>query len=59
LPTPDITWHANQMARYNILKGMKPPESGQWRNNPDADDITSDRIRLHRAHVARHAEHGS
>ena len=32
-------WHANQMARYNILKGMKPPESGQWRNNPDADDI--------------------
>ena len=32
-------WHANQMARYNILKGMKPPESGHWRNNPDADDI--------------------
>jgi hypothetical protein len=32
-------WHANQMARYNILQGMKPPESGHWRNNPDADDI--------------------
>ncbi|HEY7057373.1 MAG TPA: ADP-ribosylglycohydrolase family protein [Vicinamibacterales bacterium] len=32
-------WHANQMARYNILKGMKPPASGDWRNNPDADDI--------------------
>jgi hypothetical protein len=27
------------MARYNILHGMKPPESGAWRNNPDADDI--------------------
>lgn len=32
-------WHANQMARYNILQGMKPPASGHWRNNPDADDI--------------------
>jgi hypothetical protein len=32
-------WHANQMARYNILRGMKPPASGNWRNNPDADDI--------------------
>jgi ADP-ribosylglycohydrolase len=32
-------WHANQMARYNILRGMKPPVSGDWRNNPDADDI--------------------
>jgi hypothetical protein len=32
-------WHANQMARYNLLKGMKPPASGDWRNNPDADDI--------------------
>ena len=27
------------MARYNILRGMKPPASGNWRNNPDADDI--------------------
>jgi ADP-ribosylglycohydrolase len=32
-------WHANQMARYNLLRGIKPPESGHWRNNPDADDI--------------------
>jgi hypothetical protein len=32
-------WHANQMARYNVLRGMKPPASGDWRNNPDADDI--------------------
>jgi hypothetical protein len=32
-------WHANQMARYNVLKGLKPPASGDWRNNPDADDI--------------------
>ena len=27
------------MARYNILRGMTPPASGDWRNNPDADDI--------------------
>jgi hypothetical protein len=32
-------WHANQMARYNVLRGLKPPASGDWRNNPDADDI--------------------
>ena len=32
-------WHANQMARYNLLRGMEPPASGAWRNNPDADDI--------------------
>jgi ADP-ribosylglycohydrolase len=32
-------WHANQMARYNLLRGMKPPASGDWHNNPDADDI--------------------
>lgn len=32
-------WHANQMARYNLLRGMKPPQSGDWRNNPEADDI--------------------
>jgi ADP-ribosylglycohydrolase len=32
-------WHANQMARYNILRGMAAPASGDWRNNPDADDI--------------------
>jgi ADP-ribosylglycohydrolase len=32
-------WHANQMARYNILQGMRPPDSGNWRNNPEADSI--------------------
>ena len=32
-------WHANQMARYNILRGLKPPASGNWLNNPEADDI--------------------
>jgi len=32
-------WHANQSARYNILKGMKAPECGHWLNNPHADDI--------------------
>lgn len=26
-------WHANQAARYNILNGIMPPESGHWRNN--------------------------
>lgn len=32
-------WHANQAARYNILNGIKAPESGHWLNNPHADDI--------------------
>jgi ADP-ribosylglycohydrolase. len=32
-------WHANQAARYNILSGILPPESGHWLNNPHADDI--------------------
>ncbi|MEA1897494.1 MAG: ADP-ribosylglycohydrolase family protein [Bacteroidota bacterium] len=32
-------WHANQQARYNILYGILPPESGHWLNNPHADDI--------------------
>lgn len=32
-------WHANQAARYNILNGIMPPESGHWINNPHADDI--------------------
>ncbi|MCQ2183975.1 MAG: ADP-ribosylglycohydrolase family protein [Bacteroidales bacterium] len=32
-------WHANQEARYNILRGIMPPESGHWMNNPHADDI--------------------
>ena len=32
-------WHANQAARYNILHGIMPPESGHWKYNPHADDI--------------------
>jgi hypothetical protein len=32
-------WHANQAGRYNILSGIKPPQSGHWLNNPHADDI--------------------
>lgn len=32
-------WHANQQARYNILHGIMPPESGHWLNNPHSDDI--------------------
>jgi len=32
-------WHANQMARYNILHGLTPPASGNWIHNPHADDI--------------------
>lgn len=34
-----MLWHANQAARYNILQGIKAPQSGDWRNNPHADDI--------------------
>jgi hypothetical protein len=36
---PYPLWHANQMARSNILRGLAPPESGHWLNNPHADDI--------------------
>ena len=32
-------WHANQAARFNILRGIMPPASGHWLNNPHADDI--------------------
>jgi hypothetical protein len=32
-------WHANQNARYNILHKIMPPLSGNWKNNPHADDI--------------------
>ena len=32
-------WHANQVARHNILYGIMPPMSGHWHNNPHADDI--------------------
>lgn len=34
-----MLWHANQAGRYNILNGMKAPDSGHWLNNPHADDI--------------------
>ncbi len=36
---PYPLWHANQMARHNILSGIEPPSSGHWINNPHADDI--------------------
>lgn len=32
-------WHGNQAARYNLKRGIMPPESGHWRNSPHADDI--------------------
>ena len=31
--------HANQAGRYNIKMGIMPPESGNWMNNPHADDL--------------------
>ncbi len=31
--------HANQASRYNILQGIMPPQSGNWKNNPHADDL--------------------
>jgi hypothetical protein len=34
-----MLWHANQAARYNLLNGIKAPESGFWMNNPHSDDI--------------------
>ena len=36
---PYPLWHANQQARYNILRGIMPPKSGFWKNNPHADCI--------------------
>jgi len=32
-------WHANQSGRYNILNGIMPPASGNWLNNPHANDL--------------------
>jgi len=37
--TPYHLAHANQASRYNILNGIMPPESGNWKNNPHADDL--------------------
>ena len=34
-----MLWHANQAGRYNILHGIKAPQSGFWKNNPHADCI--------------------
>ncbi len=34
-----MLWHANQAARYNILNGIMPPQSGHWTNNPHSEDI--------------------
>lgn len=34
-----MLWEANQTARYNILSGMRAPQSGHWLNNPHANDI--------------------
>jgi hypothetical protein len=34
-----MLWHANQAGRYNILHGIKAPQSGYWLNNPHADCI--------------------
>lgn len=34
-----MLWHANQSGRYNILHGIKAPQSGYWKNNPHADCI--------------------
>ncbi|MCQ2183974.1 MAG: ADP-ribosylglycohydrolase family protein [Bacteroidales bacterium] len=31
--------HANQAGRYNIRQGIMPPMSGNWLNNPHADDL--------------------
>lgn len=31
--------HANQMARYNLMQGIKAPACGHWKNNPHADCI--------------------
>ena len=36
---PYPLWHANQAARYNILNGIMPPESGSWKYSAHADDI--------------------
>lgn len=34
-----MLWHANQAGRYNILHGIRAPQSGAWQNNPHADCI--------------------
>ena len=34
-----MLWLANQAGRYNLLTGIKAPQSGYWLNNPHADCI--------------------
>jgi len=34
-----MLWHANQAARYNILNGIKAPQSGNWIYSPHSEDI--------------------
>ncbi len=36
--TPFLLHHGLQMARHNLLIGLKPPKTGHWLNNPHADD---------------------
>ncbi|MCF0173020.1 MAG: ADP-ribosylglycohydrolase family protein, partial [Bacteroidales bacterium] len=36
---PYPLWHANQAARYNIYRGVMPPDSGHWLYNHHSDDI--------------------
>lgn len=42
MPTPDAgcqSWHANQMARYDLLGGLAPPASGHTHNDPRQPNI--------------------
>ena len=32
-------WAANQQTRYNLLNGIKAPQSGHWTNNPFAESL--------------------
>ena len=34
-----VLWHANQSARYNVLNGIKAPQSGNWMYNTHSEDI--------------------
>jgi len=34
-----MLWHANQTARYNVLNGIMPPDSGHWKYNIHSDCI--------------------
>ncbi len=32
-------WHANQSGRWNVIRGLKSPKTGYWKDNPHADCI--------------------